>query len=121
MSPGAIDHVWFWTTDMDRALAFYTETLGLRELQRVGDEWAVLDGGTVRLALHGTSEPRAPGGTVVFHVEDLDDERRDLEAKGVTFHPHAGEVPGRARFVSFADPDGNQIQLIEYANRSGRA
>ena len=26
-----------------------------------------------------------------------------------------GEVPGYARYASFADPDGNSMQIIEYA------
>jgi hypothetical protein len=33
----------------------------------------------------------------------------------VVFDEHVGEVPDRARFATFRDPDGNPIQLIEYA------
>ena len=29
----------------------------------------------------------------------------------------AGEVAGFARFASFTDPDGNTVQLIEYAQQ----
>ena len=37
-----------------------------------------------------------------------------LERRGVAFEEHLGEVPGIARYASFADPDGNSMQLIEY-------
>jgi catechol 2,3-dioxygenase-like lactoylglutathione lyase family enzyme len=55
------------------------------------------------------------GGTVVLRVDDLDLARAGLEGRGVRFDDHVGEVDGRARFASFADPDGNRLQLIEYA------
>lgn len=107
-----IERVWFWVADMDRALKFYTEALGLELVRRYGDEWAELACEPVRLALHG-GDDREPGGTVAFEVEDLDEARFALELRGVVFEPHAGEVEGVARFVSFADPDGNRLQLIE--------
>jgi catechol 2,3-dioxygenase-like lactoylglutathione lyase family enzyme len=108
--------VWFWTRDLDRAVAFYTEVLGLRLLRRDGDEWAELDAGPVRLGLHGAGERAEPptGGTLALRVEDLDASRLALEERGVTFDAYIGEVEGRARFASFADPDGNALQLIEY-------
>lgn len=107
-----IERVWFWVQDMDRALKFYTEVLELEVVHRHGDEWAELDTDPLRLALHA-GDGHEPGGTVVFEVEDLDEARFALELRGVVFGPHAGEVEGVARFVSFADPDGNRLQLIE--------
>ena len=108
--------------DMDAAVAFYTDVVGLTLIRRTGDGWAEFDSGTpVRLALHGAihgSEPPPPGGAaVVFRVEDLDGSRRALEARGAPFDEHVGEVEGFARFATFRDPDGNAIQLIEYAPR----
>jgi predicted enzyme related to lactoylglutathione lyase len=50
----------------------------------------------------------------VFRVEDLDAVRLALEERGVVFEEKVGEVPGYARFATFADPDGNVLQLIEY-------
>jgi hypothetical protein len=55
------------------------------------------------------------GGTVVLRVGDLDAFKLALERRGVVFDAHVGEVEGRARFASFADPDGNALQIIEYA------
>jgi predicted enzyme related to lactoylglutathione lyase len=117
MSLGAVDHVWFWVTDMDRAVAFYRDALGLEVRMRHDDRWAELDAGTIRIGLHGAIDgrPTTQGGTAVFLVEDLDSATAALRERGVVFDDHLGEVPGYARYASFADPDGNAMQLIEYA------
>jgi catechol 2,3-dioxygenase-like lactoylglutathione lyase family enzyme len=111
---GAIDHVYYWTHDMDRAVAFYGSVLGLPVTSRSGDEWAEFQAGPVRLALHGTEATVPPSGTVVFRVDDLDEARWTLQQRGVAFEGHESEVPGVARFTTFHDPDGNPVQLIEY-------
>jgi catechol 2,3-dioxygenase-like lactoylglutathione lyase family enzyme len=122
MTLEGIDHVHYWTRDMDRAVEFYRDTLGLVMLRRDGQNWCEFDGISIRFALHGvsqssssTTQRSAPGGaTVVFRVDDLDAERGRLEAAGVMFHEQVGEVPGYARFASFDDPDGNTVQIIQY-------
>jgi predicted enzyme related to lactoylglutathione lyase len=113
-----VDHVWFWVADMDRAVEFYTGRLGLDLRMRHANDWAEVDGGGVRIGLHGGPGADAspvPGGTVVFEVEDLDLAKAGLEQRGLAFHEHLGEVPGYARYASFTDPDGNAMQLIEYS------
>lgn len=122
MTVGPLDHVYYWTADMDRAVTFYRDVLGLRLAFREGGQWAEFEAGPVRLALHGAVEGRAVeegGGTAVFRVQDLDASRAKLEAEGVRFEEHVGEVEGFARFASFRDPDGNVLQIIEYAEGGG--
>ena len=112
---GPIDHVYYWTRDMDVAVAFYRDEVGLELLRREGGEWAEFDGGNgVRFALHGTDDDAPAGGTVVLRVDDLEGARRTLESRGVVFDAYVGEVEGYARFATFRDPDGNPVQLIEY-------
>jgi catechol 2,3-dioxygenase-like lactoylglutathione lyase family enzyme len=118
------DHVWFFVSDLDRAIAFYRDKLGLALALRHGDEWAELDAGPIRIGLHGVPTGRPPiggtdggaphGGTAVFSVEDLELSKARLEERGIRFEEHLGEVPGYARYASFVDPDGNSLQLIEY-------
>jgi len=55
----------------------------------------------------------------VFLVADLDLAKAALEERGVVFEDHLGEVPGYARYASFADPDGNAMQIIEYLATPG--
>jgi catechol 2,3-dioxygenase-like lactoylglutathione lyase family enzyme len=113
VSLGALDHVWFWVADMDRAVGWYREVLGLSLVRRDGDEWAEFETGGARLALHGARPEAQPGGTVVFGVDDLEAARVALAERGVSFE-HVGEVDGYARYAIFRDPDGNRLQLIEY-------
>jgi predicted enzyme related to lactoylglutathione lyase len=114
MRLAGVDHVWFWVADMERAVAFYRDGLGLALRMRHEDTWAEFDAGAIRIGLHGNGNgDLARGGTVVFAVEDLDLAKAALEERGVAFG-ELGEVPGYARYASFADPDGNAMQLIEY-------
>jgi catechol 2,3-dioxygenase-like lactoylglutathione lyase family enzyme len=112
-----LDHVYYWVADMDRAVEFYRDVLGLPLVRRDGDNWSVFDAGGFQFALHKAVEgrPLSPGGaTAVFSVDDLDRARATLSDRGVDFG-HEGDVAGYARFASFRDPDGNTVQLIEYA------
>ncbi len=112
-----LDLVFYWVTDMDRAVGFYRDMLGLPLTRRDGGNWAEFDSGGRRFALHGVGEGQSvtPGGaTAVFSVDDLDQSKQRLSVQGVSFD-HEGDVQGYARFASCRDPDGNTIQLIEYS------
>ena len=50
----------------------------------------------------------------MFAVHDLDRAKARLAERGVELE-HEGDVEGYARFASFLDPDGNTVQIIEYA------
>jgi len=111
-----LDLTFYWVSDMDRAVSFYRDVLGLRLVRRDEDTWAEFDSGGRRLALHsvGEGQPMTPGGaTAVFSVDDLDRAKAELSSRGVKFG-HEGDVAGFARFASFLDPEGNTVQLIEY-------
>ncbi|MEX0753793.1 MAG: VOC family protein [Actinomycetota bacterium] len=109
-----LDHVYYWTANMDVAVAFYRDVLGLALLRRDGDVWAEFDTGPARFALHGREGvPAMPGGTAVFRVADLDAARLAVTDHGVRIE-RTGEVEGRARFAALRDPDGNPVQLIEH-------
>ena len=67
---GELDHIYYWVRDMDAAVAFYRDVLGLSLIRRDGDEWAEFDAGPVRLALHGVegrgteAAPPSSGSTI---------------------------------------------------------
>ncbi|MGI8623116.1 MAG: VOC family protein, partial [Solirubrobacteraceae bacterium] len=58
--------VWLPVTDMDRALNFYGDTLGL-EVEQHEDEWSMVTAGTVKIGLNGREEesPAGDGGAVI--------------------------------------------------------
>ena len=112
---GRADLVYFFVSDMDRAVAFYRDVLELELGYRSGEEWAQLGAGSVQVGLHGSgSGPVRPGGTLAFTVPDLDAAKVKLVGRGVEVgHEGGGEGLG-PRFVEFNDPDGNVLALFEY-------
>ena len=111
-----------YVTDMERALRFYTEALGLELAYRAGPSWAVVrapDGFSVGLHDSMGSAPVGESGsaTVGFHVEGpLPAVVEQLERRGVEFVGDLTEdtaVP----LAYFRDPDGNRLYLAE--TRSG--
>ncbi len=110
-----------YVSNMDRAVEFYTEVLGLGLISRYGDEWASVDAGKgLTLGLHPAAERMSAPGTlgsinVGFDVtESIDDVVRTLESRGVTFDgPIKSDANGSIRLAFFGDPDGNSLYLCE--------
>ncbi len=112
-----LDLVFYWVSDLEQAVRFYRDLLGLRLVRQDAGSWAEFDAGGRRFALHTVGEGQRVvrgGATAVFSVSDLDRAKAALSARGVGAI-HDGDVEGYARFTSFLDPDGNEFQLIEYA------
>jgi catechol 2,3-dioxygenase-like lactoylglutathione lyase family enzyme len=117
MISGAIATV--FVKDMDRAVDFYTETLGLKLQYRADSHWAQIDaGGGFSIGLHPPSEKSpAPGtrGAISIGlnvVGDIEDVVTALKGKGVEFHgPIVDDTQVRLAF--FADPDGNDLYLCQ--------
>lgn len=116
---GKADLVYFFVSDMDRAVAFYRDVLELELGHRSGDEWSQLGAGSIQLGLHGAGAgPVRPGGTLAFTVLDLDAAKAKLVARDVAVgHEGGGEGLG-PRFVEFNDPDGNVLALFEYEEQA---
>lgn len=110
-------NVTIYVQNMDRAVKFYTEILGLKLAYRFGDHWASVElGKGLTIGLHpATAEsPRGCGGMSIGLelTGSLEDAVRRLEAKGVSFGGIVNE--GKAgKFAHFNDPDGNQLYLAE--------
>jgi catechol 2,3-dioxygenase-like lactoylglutathione lyase family enzyme len=110
--------------DVDRALAFYTEHLGFRVVQRSGPVIAIIARGDLNLILGGPGSSGArpmpdgrlqePGGwnRIVLYVERLDATIAALQAAGARFRNQVEVGPG-GKQVQIEDPDGNPIELHE--------
>jgi len=110
-----IHSTFHWAENMDEAVGFYRDALGLDLKAQVGEDWAQFVVGGTSFALHGTRGAPAPGAgaTVVFEVDDLEASMRSLSGKGVRFEGEITQVPGQGRFVSLRDPAGNLLQLYQ--------
>ncbi len=78
--------VWVPVDDMDAAVRFYGETLGL-SVKSTGSDWSEIDAGPLTIGLNareGTSRPGDKGGAVItFQPEgSIDDEVSRLQARG---------------------------------------
>ena len=112
-------NVTVYVSDMDRAVRFYTEALGLKLAYRFGDHWASVElGKGLTIGLHpasGESSHTGPKSGMSIGLElngKIEDAVAKLEAKGVHFEGIVGE--GKAgKFAHFHDPDGNSLYLAE--------
>jgi predicted enzyme related to lactoylglutathione lyase len=100
--------------DMDRAVEFYRDVLGLTA-SYISPHWSSLNAGAMRVGLHPVFEdaPKASGGGFVFGLEisDIRGFRSRLEAAGVECSDYH-DTPSGALF-NFVDPDGNRLQALE--------
>jgi predicted enzyme related to lactoylglutathione lyase len=110
-----VHSAFYWTSDMDRAVSFYRDVLGLNLTARYGEDWTEFELGNSTVALHGTRGMAPPnqGATIVFEVDDLDATIRALTGKGVTFEGEVTDVPETGRFATLRDPAGNLVQIFE--------
>lgn len=108
-----LDTVFIWVNDLDRSLDWY-RIIGIEPGPRYGVWQEMRLDGETRFALH---EGNRPGGqsTAVpsFRVGDLDAEIERLGSLGVAPSDTGITDTGAARFITFVDPDGNQVQLLE--------
>ena len=85
-----VDYVFFNVDDLDKAVAFYRDKLGLPVTYESTD-WVELDAGNVTMALrrYGSGPEGRPelgvgeGATMVFEVDDMEAAQAELEKQGI--------------------------------------
>lgn len=104
--------------DVDRALAFYRDRLGLPFLFQFPG-LAFVRAGPVRLMLSKPEQPEHDhrGSILYFTVSDIEAVSATLAGRGVRFRdePHiVHRAPGQELWMAFFDdPDGNVLALME--------
>ena len=123
----------FWgercqVTDVQRAIDFYTETLGFNLDTKVLPAFGQVSTGGLKLILSGPGasgsrpmpdgRPQEPGGwnRVLLQVRDLPARIATLKEAGLRFRNELEAGPG-GRQVQIEDPDGNPIELFEPVGR----
>ncbi len=120
MTVKSVQLCWIVVADLKKAIAFYTETLGLKLLSSAEEfGWAELqgkDGGTmIGLAQAGGHSPFKPGSNAIMTltVDDIEKARTELQNKGLKLIGEVVEVPGHVKMQDCVDADNNYLQLVQ--------
>lgn len=105
--------VWVPVDDMDRAVKFYRDVLGL-DLIDQQPQWSELDANGVKIGLNareGTARHAEGGAVISFEPDaDLDAEVQRLREAGVELTGDVSEHDW-GRIAPFKDSEGNDLQL----------
>ena len=125
----APDYVILLVEDLDRALGFYTDTLGLALGHRAGS-YAQLDTGVTRVGLYERAamsdllgrplappDPDRPGFELGFLVDDCDAAYTDLVDRGAVPAVEPTDRPWGQRTAYVRDPDGHRVELAQPLTR----
>jgi len=105
-------------SDIDRAIAFYRDTLGMRFLFQAPPGLGFFDCAGVRLMLDAPAKAQANNysSVIYYKVPDLNAAFETLTAKGVRFEakPHLiAKMPDHELWMAFfRDPDQNMLALM---------
>ena len=107
-----IDFVAIPSRDAARSAEFYGDTLGLRRDEHRGLEFWAGDQCLNIWEPERFGEEFQPQTTahLAFEVDDVEQARKDLEAKGVEFERETLDT-GVCHMAFFQDPDGNELML----------
>lgn len=113
MMPAIISsNVTVMVRDFDRAIDFYTKTLGLSLVNRWGNHYAQVSAPGVTIGLHPSDEEFTgrEGISIGFAVEDIESAKKLLDEKGVKSNRNEGKS---GSLLSFTDPDGTPLYFMQ--------
>lgn len=113
-----IAFIHYCTQNLERALKFYRDVLGLKLLVQ-NEEWLEFEVGGQRLALRlvdpwtvNTEPPNANSAMIWLEAHPIEKTIDTLKNKNIKFINELSEY-SYGKTASFADPDGNLIGLYE--------
>ena len=104
--------------DLDRAIAFYKDILGLKFLFKAPPSLAFFDCGGIRLLMSPLEAGQAKAfSTVVYYrVADIQAAARELNAKGASLDLHPKKIADLGKvevwLAEFKDTEGNSLALM---------
>lgn len=122
MTRRTVDYVILYVRDLDRAVAFYEDVVGLPlRLRRSG--YAEFATGNLKFALYERRllpgligdevAGRGPAGETLFLVPDVDAEAERLRRAGLAIVSGPRDRPWGHRTMHLLDPDGNVVELAQ--------
>ncbi len=115
MKVRGVDFVFYNVTNMDRAVAFYRDVLGLKVIGEVGKMWTEFETGNLALVVGVYGAAPVPKGkkgnvSVGLSVDDVKGALEYLKSKDVAVNMELQDFPS-CHMASISDPDGNEIVL----------
>jgi lactoylglutathione lyase len=106
-----LSHIIEFVADMDRAIKFYRDVIGL-PLKFQAAAWSEFATGDITLALHPASENN-PAGTIEmgFNVPDLQRFHTEMTNKGVQFSVTPAKQDFGGMLAQFIDSEGAHISV----------
>jgi len=117
----------YLVSDVDRAIAFYTQKLGFTLKQKMSPAFVYVTKDDLTLWLSGPQSSAAcpmpdgqrpePGGwnRLVIEVKDLNSVVAEMKQAGILFRNEIVIGPGGKQILA-QDPDGNLVELFEPAS-----
>jgi predicted enzyme related to lactoylglutathione lyase len=111
LTAAKLSYIIEFVADMDRAIKFYRDTIGL-PLKFHSPGWSEFGTGETTLALHPASE-KNPAGKVEmgFNVPDLQEFHTEMEGKGVQFPMAPARQDFGGLLAQFVDSEGAQVTV----------
>jgi methylmalonyl-CoA/ethylmalonyl-CoA epimerase len=115
---GDIGQIGVTVSDLEKAVTFYRDVLGMKHLFSAPPGLAFFAAGNVRLMLSRPEKPDSErfSAAIYFKVADIDAARNVLAARGLTFEaePHRlAKMPDHELWMAFfRDPDRNLLALM---------
>ena len=113
-----IGQIGLTVSDLEKAIAFYRDALGIQHLFNAPPGMAFFALGNVRLMLSRPEKPDSDrfGCALYFKVADIQSAREALAARGVTFEVEQhrlATMPDHELWMAFfRDPDRNLLALM---------
>ena len=112
----ALGQIGITVTDVNRAIAFYRDALGMKLLFQAGN-LGFFDCAGVRLMLSGSEKPGETYSSILyFKVPDIQAASQALAARGVVFEQEAhlvARIPDHDLWMAFLrDPDRNLLAIM---------
>jgi lactoylglutathione lyase len=122
MTRRTVDYVILYVRDLDRAVAFYQDVVGLPlRLRRSG--YAEFATANLKFGLYerdrlpglvgAEAAGQEPAGETLFLVPDVDAEAERLHRAGQAILSGPSDRPWGHRTVHLLDPDGNVVELAQ--------
>ena len=110
-----INHVTTMVKDTDRAMKFYNDLLGIKQIQSQVDNpaitWLQLENGVMVHLIETDEAPAKPGNIHhAFQVDNLESTKATLEASGYPAKREGIRYDGQA-YLFIEDPDGNSVEF----------